>query len=454
MIMSKRILIVDDEESIVESLTLILSHANYSVDFCYDGLSAINKYDEEEYDLILLDIKMPKMDGLEVLDKILAKNPEQMVIMISGHGNIETAVEATKKGAYNFLEKPLPDIPELLVTIRNAMNFKQSKEELSKYKKELIESNRLIGSSSKIQNVRDLIDKFKDLDLNLLITGESGTGKLLVANQIHFNSNRSENPFVIINCATLKESNVDEELFGLSVNGKLKIRGKLEEAKGGSILFDEISNTNLDIQSKLLKVIDEGKYTRVGEFKEIKTNIRFLFTTNKDLPAEISEGKFREDLFHRINVMNINIPPLRERNEDVEELTEHFVKQVSKAYNITEKKFTPQALNRLKTLRFSGNVRELKNFIERILFTVDSTVIDVEEIEFPETKHTKELNDLLNKNLSLNEFQNESEKLFLLKVLKDYKFNISQTAEALKIQRSHMYKLMAKYEIPTPTKIK
>lgn len=454
MIMAKRILIVDDEESIVESLTLILSHANYTVDSCYDGLSAINKNDEENYDLILLDIKMPKMDGLEVLDKILAKNPDQLVIMISGHGNIETAVEATKKGAYNFLEKPLPDIPELLVTIRNALEFKRSKDELSKIKKELIESNRLIGSSAKTHNVRDLIEKFKDLDLNVLITGESGTGKLLVANQIHYNSNRSENPFVIINCATLKESNVDEELFGLSVGGKVKLKGKLEEAKGGSILFDEISNTNLDIQSKLLKVIDEGKYTRVGEFKEIRTDVRFLFTTNKDLPSEISEGKFREDLYHRINVMNINIPPLRERTEDIAELTEHFVKQVCKIYNITEKRFSPKAINRLKTLRLTGNVRELKNFVERILFTVDHPVIDVDDIEFPETKHTKELNDLLNKNLSLNEFQNESEKLFLLKVLKDYKYNISQTAEGLKIQRSHMYKLMTKYDIPTPTKTK
>ena len=194
MIMAKRILIVDDEESIVESLTLILSHANYVVDSCYDGLSAINKYEEEYYDLILLDIKMPKMDGLEVLDRIMTKNPEQMIIMISGHGNIETAVEATKKGAYYFLEKPLPDIPELLVTIRNALELKQSKDELAKIKKDLIESNRLIGNSSKIQNVRDLIEKFKDLDLNVLITGESGTGKLLVANQIHYNSKRADNP--------------------------------------------------------------------------------------------------------------------------------------------------------------------------------------------------------------------------------------------------------------------
>ena len=195
--------------------------------------------------------------------------------------------------------------------------------------------------------------------------------------------------FVIINCATLKEENVDEELFGLSEDGKLKRKGKLEEATGGSILFDEISNTNPEIQSKLLKVIDEGKYTRVGEFKEIKTNVRFIFTTNKDLSSEISEGKFREDFYHRINVMNINIPPLRERTEDIAELTKFFVKQVCKIYNITERKFSTQALNRLKTLRLTGNVRELRNFVERIMFTVDRPVIEVDDIDFPETNIQK-----------------------------------------------------------------
>ncbi len=450
--MTKKILIVDDEESIVESLSLILRHANYQVDYCYDGISALKKYGADEYDLILLDIKMPKMDGMEVLERIIEINPEQLIIMISGHGNIETAVEATKKGAYYFLEKPLPDIPELLITIRNALDLKQSKDEVIKYRKELIESNSIIGSSKDIQTVRDLIEKFKDLDLNLLITGESGTGKLLVANQLHYSSKRAGSPFVIINCAMLKESNVDEELFGLIVDGELKVKGKLEEAEGGTLLFDEISNMSIEIQSKLLKVIDEAKYSRAGESKVRSTNVRFLFTTNKDLSFEISESRFRDDLYHRINVMNINIPPLRERIEDIPVLTGHFVKNICKAYNISQKKFSAEAVQRLNSFRWVGNVRELKNFIERIIFTTDSQVINVDDIELPETKHTKELNDLLNKNLSLNEFQNESERIFLLKVLKDYKYNISQTAEGLKIQRSHMYKLMTKYNIPLPTK--
>jgi len=452
--MANRILIVDDEESIVESLSLILRHAGYEVDSCYDGIAALSKFSNSSYDLVLLDIKMPKMDGMEVLEKMIEIHPDQLIIMISGHGNIETAVEATKKGAYYFLEKPLPDISELLVTFKNAIDFKKSKEELAKYRRDLIESYRIIGNSPKIKNVTDLIDKYKDLNLNLLITGESGTGKLLVANQIHFNSRRAEKPMVVINCANLKESNADEELFGIVESDVLKRKGKLEEAIGGTILFDEISNLNIDVQSKLLKVIDEGKFSRIGETKDIVTNVRFLFTTNKDLQAEISEGKFREDLYHRINVMNINVPPLRERVEDIEDLTVYFVFNVCIAYNISVKTFTDSALSRMKTFRWPGNVRELKNFIERIIFTVDREQIGVEDIELPETKHTKELNDLLNKFLSLNEFQNESEKMFLLKILQDYKYNISQTAEALKIQRSHLYKLMGKYDIPTPSKIK
>jgi two-component system, NtrC family, nitrogen regulation response regulator NtrX len=452
--MANRILIVDDEESIVESLSLILRHANYEVDSCYDGIAALNKFNNSNYDLILLDIKMPKMDGMEVLERMREINGDQLIIMISGHGNIETAVEATKKGAYYFLEKPLPDISELLVTFKNAIDYKNSKEELAKYRRELIESNRIIGNSPQIKNVIDLIDKYKDLHLNLLITGESGTGKLLVANQIHFNSKRSDKPMVVINCANIKESNVDEELFGFVEDGELKRKGKLEEAFGGTILFDEISNLNLDVQSKLLKVIDEGKFSRIGETKDINTDVRFLFTTNKDLQNEISEGKFREDFYHRINVMNINIPPLRERVEDIIDLTVFFVFHACLAYNISVKEFSENALNRMKTFRWPGNVRELKNFIERIVFTVDRDQISSEDIELPETKHSKELNDLLNKYLSLNEFQNESEKMFLLKILQDYKYNISQTAEALKIQRSHLYKLMSKYDIPTPTKIK
>jgi len=452
--MSNRILIVDDEQSILESLSLILRHNKYDVDTCADGFTALEKVNNSNYDLILLDIKMPKMDGIEVLEKIIEMKPNQVVIMISGHGNIETAVDATKKGAYYFLEKPLPDIPELVLTIRNAIEFRKSKDEVLRLRNKQIEDNEIIGNSAGINNVLELIEKFKDLQYNVLITGESGTGKMLVANQLHLKSERSGKPFVIINCAQLNETNADNELFGNMENNVLRSRGKLSEAEGGTILFDEVSNLNPDVQSKLLKVIDEGKFARRGQSNEVKTDLRFLFTSNKDLKSEIQEGKFREDLYHRINVMTIDIPPLRERTEDIEVLTGYFIGQVMRLYNVEPKEFTDGALLRLKSFRWPGNVRELKNYTERLMFTIEDRIIKEDDIELPGSRHSRELNDLLNKNLSLNDFQNESEKMFLLKMLNDYRYNISQTAEALKIQRSHLYKLMSKYDIPTPSRIK
>ncbi|MDD5361162.1 MAG: sigma-54 dependent transcriptional regulator [Ignavibacteria bacterium] len=452
--MGRRILIVDDERSILESLSLILSHNKYEVDTCIDGFSALEKVNSTEYDLILLDIKMPRMDGLEVLEKIIEIRPNQVVIMISGHGNVETAVEATKKGAYYFLEKPLPDIPELILTIRNAIEFKNSKDEILRLMNKQFEENIIIGQSSGIMNVLELIEKFKDLQFNVLITGESGTGKMLVANQLHFNSNRKDKPFVIINCAILNDATADNELFGFVEGNIIKNKGKLAEAEGGTILFDEVSNLGPDVQSKLLKVIDEGKFSRTGQINDVKTDLRFLFASNKDLKNEIEEGRFREDFYHRINVMQIHVPPLRERIEDIEILADYFIDQVCKVYTVTHKTFTEEAILRLQSFRWPGNVRELKNFTERLMFTIDGEMITEDDIELPGNRHSKELNDLLNKDLSLNDFQNESEKMFLMKMLGDYKYNISQTAEALKIQRSHLYKLMSKYEIPTPSKIK
>jgi len=449
----QRILIVDDEQNILDSLSLILTYNNYHVDTCLEGFTAIEKVKSVDYDLILLDIKMPKMDGIEVLEKIMEINKDNVVIMISGHGSIETAVEATKKGAYNFLQKPLPDLHELKLTIRNAIVYKKSKEELKNYRQALLDSNKIVGSSKEIENVADLILKYADIKPNVFITGESGTGKMLVARQIHLHSSRSDKPFININCANLTEDNADEELFGLYEDKALKRMGQLENAQGGMILFDEISNLSLEVQSKILRVIEENKFTRMGKSDEINIDVRFMFSTNKDIESEIKDGNFRDDLFHRINVLRINIPPLRERPEDIEQLIKFFG-YICKAYNVKPKEFTEQALNKLKTFRWPGNVRELKNLIERLIFSVDKKIIDADDIEIPGTKHSKFLNDLINKNMSLNEFQNESEKIFIMKMLNDYKYNVTQTAEALKIQRSHMYKLMNKYNIPLPSKVK
>ncbi len=449
-----RILIVDDEINILESLSAILRHENYDVDICSDGFSAIDFVKRNDYELVLLDIKMPKMDGIEVLEKILNINPGLVVIMISGHGTIETALESAKKGAYDFLQKPLPDVEELLLTIRNAVEFKKSKDELHRLKNELIEKNVIIGKSESINNVKNLITKYADLNLNVLITGESGTGKMLVANEIHFASKRAGKPVITINCAGLNDKNADDELFGFFDGSRLITKGKLAEAEGGTVHFDEVSNLPLEVQSKILKVIDEGKFTRRGQNSEIRIDVRFVFSTNKDLSLEISENRFREDLYHRINVLKIDIPPLRERTEDIEMLVEYFSDRVSETYNVRKKTFKKDAVEKLKTMRWAGNVRELRNLVERIMFTVDADSISADDIEIPGTKRLKELNELLNKDLSLNDFQNESEKIFLVKVLGDYNYNVSRTAEALNIQRSHLYKLINKYGIIIPSRTK
>ncbi len=447
----ERILVVDDEINIVESFNMVLNNKDFEIDTSYDGLDALKKIRQKDYDLIFLDIKMPKMDGIEVLEKIMEFNKDLIVIMISGHATIETAVESTKKGAYDFLQKPF-GLDELDIKIKNALKYKKSKDALKKLKEEVLQSIEIIGVSQQINKVRELIQKYSNLDFNVLITGESGTGKMLVAKQIHLKSTRSDFPFITINCAILDDKNVDKELFGVYENNLLISKGKLLDAEEGGVLFDEISNLSFDVQSKLLKVIEERKFNTSGLSSEIDLKSRFIFSTNQDIEALIEENQFRADLFHRINVLSINIPPLRERTEDIPPLTEYFIKQIAILYNIREKTLTNNAMEKLMGFRFPGNVRELKNLIERLMFTVEKSVIDADDISIPDTRHTKYFSELLNKNMTLNEFQNESEKVFLLKMLNDYKYNIKQTADALKIQRSHLYKLMNKYQIPLPSK--
>lgn len=449
-----KVLIVDDEQNIVDSLRLILEHEGYSTDSCNDGYSAIEKITDNDYELVLLDIKMPGLDGLETLEKVKQIKPDVVVIMISGHGTIETAVESTKKGAYNFLQKPFPDLPELKIIFKNAIDFKKSRDEIKRLKSGLSEGIELIGTSKEILEVNELIDKYVKVDSNIFISGESGTGKDIIARQLHYKSTRAENAFVKINCANISNDKIDVELFGLFESGKLVMKGKIEEANGGTIYFDEVSNLSLDAQSKLLKVIEENKMTRSGYNKEVSLDLRYIFSTNKDMQQEIADGRFREDLFHRMNVLRINIPSLRERQEDIQILAEYFIDLISKANDVPAKKFSPQALSTLKSFRWPGNVRELKNFIERLIFSLDKTEIEVDDIEYPGTKHNKIISDLVNKNMSLNDFQNETEKIFISKMLNDYKYNVSKTAEALSIQRSHLYKLMSKYNIPLPSKMK
>lgn len=448
-----KILVVDDEQSIIDSMSMVLQSEGHDVDGCLNGQCALQKVLGTEYDLILLDIKMPRMDGMEVLEKIMDINKDLVVIMISGHGTIETAVEATKKGAYDFLQKPLPDLHELKLTIRNAIEYKKSKDQLRRVKKLFEESNRIIGKSEKILSVMELIRKFAPQNLNVLITGESGTGKEIIARQIHIDSERADKPFIVINSANLTEDKIDQELFGRVSDDSVK-QGKFEQADGGTIFFDEISSLGIDIQAKLLEVIETNRIVRSGTTNDTYVNVRFIFATNVNPEEEIELKNLREDFFHRINVLRINVPPLRERVEDIPMLLDYFAERTEVEGNIAPKRFSQGAIDLLLSFRWPGNVRELKNLVERLIITTDKDVIESDDIELPGTKHLKEFSEMFNKNMSLNDFQNESERIFILKMLNDYKYNISQTASALHIQRSHLYKLMTKYNIPTPSKIK
>lgn len=448
-----KILVVDDEQSIIDSMSMVLQSEGHDVDGCLNGQCALQKVLGTEYDLILLDIKMPRMDGMEVLEKIMDINKDLVVIMISGHGTIETAVEATKKGAYDFLQKPLPDLHELKLTIRNAIEYKKSKDQLRRVKKLFEESNRIIGKSEKILSVMELIRKFAPQNLNVLITGESGTGKEIIARQIHIDSERADKPFIVINSANLTEDKIDQELFGRVSDDSVK-QGKFEQADGGTIFFDEISSLGMDIQAKLLEVIETNRIVRSGTTNDTYVNVRFIFATNVNPEEEIELKNLREDFFHRINVLRINVPPLRERVEDIPMLLDYFAERTEVEGNIAPKRFSQGAIDLLLSFRWPGNVRELKNLVERLIITTDKDVIESDDIELPGTKHLKEFSEMFNKNMSLNDFQNESERIFILKMLNDYKYNISQTASALHIQRSHLYKLMTKYNIPTPSKIK
>lgn len=448
-----KILIVDDEQSILDSISMVLNSEGYETECCLNGASAIQKVMSSEYDLILLDIKMPKMDGLEVLDKIMEINTDLVVIMISGHGTIETAVEATKKGAYNFLQKPLPELYELKLTIKNAIEYKKSRDELKRVKKEFRESNRIIGSSVKMKNVMDLVSKFSKLNSNVLITGESGTGKELIARQIHLDSDRADNRFFEINSANLTEDRTDRELFGVKENN-IFIPGKFQLAEGGTIFFDEISNLSNEVQTKLLNVIESNTISGSGSNVDRNPDLRFIFGTKENLSEAVNEKRLREDFYHRINVLHIDLPPLRERPEDILELLDYYIRKLCIENKIPVKSFSQDAKDLLLSFRWPGNVRELKNLIERLIITVNKNSIDYDDIELPGSRHSREFSELFNKNMPLNEFQNESEKIFILKMLNDYNFNISQTADALQIQRSHLYKLMTKYNIPTKSRVK
>lgn len=366
------VLIIDDERAIRSALREMLEYEKFSVDDAEDGKTGLDLMSKKKYDLVLCDIKMPKMDGLEVLDNILERGDEIPVIMISGHGNIETAVDALKKGAYDFIEKPF-DLNRILVSVRNAFDRSTLVEETKVLKKKINrnQSFEIIGESKEIKEIREMISKVAPSDARVLITGGNGSGKELVARQIHQQSGRADAPFVEVNCAAIPSELIESELFGHekgAFTSAIKQRkGKFEQADGGTLFLDEIGDMSLSAQAKVLRALQENKINRVGGDKDIKVNVRVLAATNKDLRKEINEGRFREDLFHRLSVILIHVPSLNERKDDIPVLTAYFVDMIVEEQGLIRKEFTDGAIKALQEVNWTGNIRELRNIIERLL---------------------------------------------------------------------------------------
>lgn len=381
------LLVVDDEKSIRKTLREILEYEKFKVDEAENGIKGLELLTENEYDAILLDIKMPQMDGIEVLDKIMEKY-DVPVIMISGHGNIDTAVESIKKGAFDYIEKPL-DLNRLLVTIRNALDKSNLVNETKKLRRKVNQSFEMIGQSQAMKDIRELVKRVAPTDARVLITGENGTGKELVARSIHDRSNRAKSPFVEVNCAAIPAELIESQLFGHekgSFTSAIKQRkGDFELAHGGTLFLDEIGDMSRSAQAKVLRALQENKITRVGGEKDIHVNARVIAATNKNIKEEIEKGHFREDLYHRISVILINVPPLNERKDDIPILAEHFMKQIAENSGRPVMSITDEAMEELKKIKWTGNIRELRNVVERLAILSDKEVSaeDVKRFAMP-----------------------------------------------------------------------
>jgi len=380
------VLIIDDEKAIRNTLKEILEYENFKVEEALDGKDALQKIEKLKLDLILCDIKMPGgMDGLELLQKFQKQIPETPVVMISGHGNIETAVEAVKKGAYDFIQKPL-DLNRLLVTIRNAMDKSSLVSETKALKKKVFKTSEMIGESKAINGIKEIIEKVAPTDARVLITGANGSGKEMVARWIHEKSQRSAFPLIEVNCAAIPSELIESELFGHEKGAFTSAiatrKGKFEQAESGTLFLDEVGDMSLSAQAKVLRALQENKITKVGADKDIKVNVRVIAATNKDLKKEIENGNFREDLFHRLNVIPINVPSLDERKDDIPLLVHYFLKLICEEHGTATKSISADALKQLQKYSWTGNIRELRNVIERLVILSDKTITEKDVLNF------------------------------------------------------------------------
>jgi DNA-binding NtrC family response regulator len=446
----KSILIIDDEKEICESIQMILDYEGYQPQYTTSALAGIDKITSGNYSALLLDIQMPEMNGFEVLKKVKEIKPETSVIIISAHGSLENAIKATKLGAFDFIEKPI-DREKLVISVRNAVEQAKLLLENKEIKMSLLGSGEILGRSKAMMQVLEVIERVAPLDTRVLITGENGTGKELVARAIHNKSLRKDKPFVEVNCAAIPNELIESELFGHekgSFTGAVSQRiGRFELANNGTIFLDEVGDMSPQAQAKVLRAIEDGKIERVGSGKKIEVDVRIISATNKNLKEEIEKGTFREDLYHRLNVIPLQLPPLRERVEDIPVLVEHFANDITAKHKKPRIKFTDDALKFLQSLQWSGNVRELRNAVERIIILVDKKEITKRDVEFLFSAEKTSIDDLIDTSNSFQEFKEKAEKAFILKQLRENDWNISKTAEVLDIQRSHLYNKMKKYEI-------
>jgi len=448
----KTVLVIDDEKSVRDSLKMILEYEHYRVELAENGEQGIRTVKEMPIDVVLLDVKMAGMDGIETLTELKQIAPSLPVIMISGHGTIETAVEATKLGAFDFLPKPL-DRAKVLITIRNAIDHAVLAQENEQLRTRIEGNRQILGKSAAITSILDTINRIAPTDARVLITGENGTGKELVARAIHAASKRSSKSFVEVNCAAIPGELIESELFGHekgAFTGATAQRiGKFEQADGGTLFLDEVGDMSLQAQAKVLRALEENTIERVGGTTLIPINVRVLAATNKNLEEEIRKGTFREDLYHRLNVIPIEVPPLRKRREDIPILAQAFLEDVCWRNGIAQKVISDEVMRALQERDWPGNVRELRNAIERLVILSPTTTITLDTLnsfgrvgmrQEPITSDAS-----LDLTGTLQEFKDRAEALFIKHQLEQHNWNISKTAEALDIQRSHLYTKLKRY---------
>jgi two-component system nitrogen regulation response regulator NtrX len=456
--MSASILIVDDEEAVRASLQSILEDEGYEVSVAASGNEALKVYATDPPDLMILDIWMPEMDGLETLRRVKECVPTAQVMMMSGHGSIETAVKAIKLGAYDYIEKPL-SLENVTLRVKHALDQYRLEQENRSLKTKVQKKFELVGQSPAMQQLRQLIETAGPTNSRVLIGGENGTGKELVARAIHAHSARADRPFVAVNCAAIPETLIESELFGHEkgafTGATAMKRGQFEQADGGTLFLDEIGDMSLSTQAKVLRVLQEQQFTRVGGSKLMKVDVRVLAASNKDLAKEIEKGQFREDLYYRLNVVPIVVPPLRARKEDIPALVRHFMKIHAEEQGLRIKEVSPEAMAVFQQYEWPGNIRELRNLIERLMIMVPGPVIDGHQATMSlqgrasgPSASTPAVSPLLTKSFdSLRDARNAFEKEYIARKLREHHWNISRTAEDLKIERSHLHRKIKLLEV-------